>query len=313
MPPAASPRSRAWPAVIVATLASVAAALITWWALDRGLLGDRRFEPAAAATIAAWALAIAVASLRGHVGARVVLGALGLAAVPIQWIAERLGWDPGPLGGARGPAALIIALVCLLTLTGLVRRRLWAFWLACAGAVLGVASGALNLLGSLAAPGLLTWSTTVTIAFASAALAGLLAADVRRAFHEDDRAALWRARDPLIVALRWMILADLVATPTLLIYAWAQPVVPETATPAAVLAFILGLGAILTVARKVIGALLLSLSGVGLVALAAWNVHATLEAPALAIVGYYAIFWVPAGLLSLVAGARLLARLRAAS
>ena len=48
----------------------------------------------------------------------------------------------------------MLAGLCILTIAGFVRRRLWAYWLACADAVAGALSSGLNGIGSLAAPGL---------------------------------------------------------------------------------------------------------------------------------------------------------------
>lgn len=295
----------------IAGLGIVGVGLVTAWALDRAVIGDRAFEPAAAAAIAGWGLLIVVATLRGHVGARIALGALGLAAPPMVWLYERTGWHAGPLGGERGPVALALAGGCVLALVGLVGRRIWAWWLAAAGAALGLATGVLNLIGSLGDPGLRTWSTAVVAGFSTIALAGLIAPDVRRAFDDDPRAAIWRAGDPVIAALRVMIVADLVALPTLLIYAWQQPVIEATATPALALAGLLGVAVVLTVRKRVIGALLLALVGAALGLLAAYNLAAASSraGDVLAITGYYACFWIPAGLLSLRAGLRILGRL----
>jgi len=136
-------------------------------------------------------------------------------------------------------------------------------------------------------------------------VANLSAPAVRESFYgRCESAAIWRSADPLVRILRWALLANLVAIPMLLIYTWVQPVVPATATTAMGLALLLIIGSVLVMARKVAGALLLSLGGLGLLAqtcATAWLAHQA--GPDTFFIGsYYVAFWLPAAALSIACG-----------
>jgi len=100
------------------------------------------------------------------------------------------------------------------------------------------------------------------------------------------------------------------AIPMLLVYTWMQPIVPETANTALPLAIFLGLAIAAATSKKVIGAMALVLGGIALLAETAATVHMARQNPD-PLVGqialYYAVFWLPAGLLSLQCGARMVA------
>lgn len=305
-----TPPARRGLALFAVLLACSLVAGVTVWATGRGVVGVGPTQQAFAAAIVIWGLLIGYATWCRHVGARLLLGSVGLAVPPAMWIADLLGHDVGILAGERGPVAAVFAAVCTLTILGVARRRLWAWWLACAGAVVGALSAGLNGLGSLADPGLATWSTGTVFGGVCLALIGLLSADVRRAFRDGAHTnPVWQASDPVIVALRWTIGANLVALSMLLVYAWTQPVVPETATLALVLAVMLAVSELLAVARKLVGALLLCLTGLGLLCLTGITLALAADADVRYIVYYYAVFWTPAGLLSAWTGARILGRL----
>jgi hypothetical protein len=79
-------------------------------------------------------------------------------------------------------------------------------------------------------------------------------------------------------------------------------VVPATADAAVALAGLLAVAALLSALRKLVGALVLALGGASLLLLTgvtAWMAH---DGAAMDpwIVSYYAVFWVPAGVVSLV-------------
>lgn len=316
MPVPARPRptstspTRRGPALFVVLFACSLVAGVTVWATGRDLAGFGPFQQAFAAAIVIWGLLIGYATWCRHVGARLLLGTVGLAVPPAIFIAEQLGHDAGILAGERGPVSAVFAGVCLLTILGIARHRLWAWWLACAGAVVGGLSSGLNGIGSLANPGLATWATATIFGGVCLALVGLLAGDVRRTFRDGAHTnPVWQTSDPVIVALRWTIGANLVALPMLLVYAWTQPVVPATATPALVLAALLTVSEILAVARKLVGALLLCLTGLALLALTATTLACAPDPEARYIAAYYTVFWTPAGLLSAWTGARILGRI----
>lgn len=290
-------------------LASMLVLGVTLWAVQRGLpltRGQLGFSFA----VVIWGLLVACSLWGGHVGSRLFLGAIGLAVPPGLWLADQCGHDVGVLAGERGPVAAVFAAVCTLTIIGVARKSLWAWWLACAGAVVGLLSTGLNGLGSLANPGFHTWQAGTVFGGVCIALVGLLGRDIRRTFHDGKHTnPVWTAADPVIALLRWTIGANLVALPMLLVYAWTQPVVPATATPALVLAGLLAVSEVLAVARKLAGALLLCLTGFGLLALTATTLALAADADVRHIVYYYAVFWTPAGLLSAWTGGRILGRL----
>lgn len=310
-PPASPPSPPSWLAVAAALLAAFAVVAMTIWSAGRvpaiGL-------PAQifAGVLALWCAALGLLRWWPRVGATLGLGALGLAVFPALELLALAGVRPLPLLNAT-PVGAVFSAGCLLALFGLLRRQLWGWWLACAGAVMGLLSGGLNALDRLPAPSVELWGLTLTFLGAGCALLGLLGPDLRRALREGDHVdPVWRAADPLVAALRWTIGASLLALPMLFVYAWVQPVIPGTAGPAIALAGLLALSLVLVIARKVIGALLLSLAGAALLALLALMAYgaAAHPEPCLSrIVAYYAVFWGPAGLLALRTGALLAARL----
>lgn len=138
----------------------------------------------------------------------------------------------------------------------------------------------------------------------------LLGPRMREAFlARSDADGLWRSSHRLVRSVRWTILTNLIAVPMLLVYAWVQPVVPSTRLAALVLAALLGLGTALAMGRKVVGALLLSVGGLGLLV----QTLATLSLGGRAqlyITSYYTVFWLPAALASLICAALLARPLR---
>jgi hypothetical protein len=116
--------------------------------------------------------------------------------------------------------------------------------------------------------------------------------------------AMWRRREPVVRWLRASLVASFVAAPMLLVYAWMQPLAPQTQTTAVVLAAALAAGATLAVRGKLIGALLLVGAGLGL---AAQTIATCLLASQSQIALYYVVFWAPAALIAIVTGT-LLAR-----
>ncbi|MEO8699614.1 MAG: hypothetical protein ABI867_06200 [Kofleriaceae bacterium] len=223
------------------------------------------------------------------------------------------GWKPIPTQGfASDKFAIVLAAGTMLGVVGLVARRQWARWLALALGAAGIGCGVLNAInywsisqtpyaGDLAwflDMCRVEWVHLVTAAGGALIVTNLVA--TRAAFTAP---ATWNQPDPVVRALRLSMIAAFVAVPMLLVYAWMQPIVPATATTAVVLAAALTVAATLAIRGKVAGALLLVLSGAGL--LAQTIATAVLaEGPQQGVVtGYYAFFWVPAAVLALVTGA----------
>lgn len=95
------------------------------------------------------------------------------------------------------------------------------------------------------------------------------------------------------------MIASFLAVPMLIVYAWMQPLAPQTATTAVTLAAALTTGAVLGVRGKVIGALLLVVAGLGL---AAQTIATVMLAHDLRIAICYVAFWAPGALISIVTG-----------
>ena len=214
--------------------------------------------------------------------------------------------------------AIVVCAALVLTVVGLVRKRVWARWLGLALGAVGALSGGLNAVKFWPATRAIdidhldwsmdvflgTWVLLVTALGGAMIVINLAAPAVRDAFAAKHRDATWTSDHAMIRWLRATLVASFAAVPMLLVYAWLQPVVPATQDTALVLAAVLTLGGVLAVRGKVIGAVLLVLAGAGLLAQTA--VTALAIAPAQReIAGYYAIFWLPAALLALATGVRL--------
>jgi hypothetical protein len=259
---------------------------------------------AALATIAAtWARLrwLGIATTAGMLVAYIVyvLGeAAGMQLVPIQ--------PPDPR------FAVVLSAGTLLGVAGLVARRQWARWLCLALGAAGVGAGGLNMIHTWdlgGTPGLdlelsialyrLEWMYLVTSIGGALIVVNLVAA--RDAFVAGEA---WNRSEPVVRALRATLLASFVAVPMLLVYAWMQPLVAATVPTALAIAGALVVGAVLAVRGRLIGALILVVAGAGLVAQSLATVLLA-EQPRIAL--YYLVFWAPAAVAAIVAGA-LLAR-----
>ena len=207
-------------------------------------------------------------------------------------------------------ATFIMALL-MLNVVGLLRGSFLARWLSLALAGGGIMSSGLNLAPFAAQRGQYTWTLAIGIAGSILILANLLGAKQREHF-ERDASPLWSSQDPLLKSVRWTMMSFMAAIPMLLVYTWMQPIVPETASTALPLAIFLGLSIVASAKRWVIGAVGLVLGGIALIAQAGFTyaLATKLPHPAFADIAlYYALFWVPAGLLALVCGGRMAAPL----
>jgi hypothetical protein len=195
---------------------------------------------------------------------------------------------------------------------GLIFRQFWARWLGLGFAVAGFVSSGLNALSFMAftpartaAYAADTWIHLIGMLWSASLFIALIGGGMHRFFAPaGSKNALWTSRDRMVSTIRWTVLANLVAMPMLLVYAWAQPIIPQTACSALLLAALITVGTALVMWRKVVGALLLVIGGAGL----AVQTITTLKLSAgcdLWVSGYYAIFWAPAAALSLVCGVML--------
>ena len=248
-----------------------------------------------------------VAAWRRHVGLRLTVAAALLAAAA-GFLAARL------FGGADAPLGMLYDERHLTFLTGLTAlgalglafRALWARWLALGLAAAGLLSGLLNSaivwgVQDCGSAGAELWPHFAFSAWSAALLAVLAGPAVRDALlARSKHAEVWGAQHRLMRVLRPTLVASLVAIPMLLVYAWVQPVVAATVPSAFFLAGVLGLGVLLTVARKAVGAVLLSLGGLGLLAQTVATMSLADTALSFGVATYYAAFWAPAALLSIV-------------
>jgi hypothetical protein len=221
-----------------------------------------------------------------------------------SWMLGAWPFEFNPFHDMRHVGFLVIATG--LAALALPFRLVAARWVALGLAVSGIVSGAMNTLTMTAfspqthctAP--VSWTFIVGLLWSATLWMALAGPSMRKAFIGRKAAdAVWGSSHRLVRVVRWTALANLVAIPMLLVYTWAQPVVAQTSCWAFSLAILLGVGTALTLTRKVVGAMLLSLAGVGLLGLS-WATVSMGGCGALWITGYYAVFWIPAGLLSLV-------------
>ena len=214
--------------------------------------------------------------------------------------------------------AVVVGAALVLTVIGLVYRRLWARSLGMALGATSALSGGLNAIAfwqvtRAVDPAHVSWSMDMFLTawvMLVSALGGMLVVlnlatpAVRTAFATRTRDATWTSDHHVVRWLRGMIVTAFAAVPMLLVYAWLQPIVPETQTTALVLAATLTAGGILAVRDKLIGALLLVVAGAGLLAQTAITALDALPGDR-GIAGYYAVFWLPAGVMAIACGIRL--------
>ncbi len=271
------------------------------WATLAQVPGVGVFETCCVVVLLLVTLVSAIAVARGSVATRVAIAAASMTVPAGVRLSELAGHEWPYIAWDHGPVANVAAVGGLLAAIGLLRRWTPARWLAAAAATVSMGGAALNSVPTLAHPDMITWSHLTTVGV-SGLLALLLAgASMREAFGGGSTGALWSSREPVIRALRWTFGTNVAAIPMLLVYAWTQPVVVETADAAVVLAGVLTLAAGLCALRSLLGAIMLAVGGACLLALTvvtAWMAH-DLGPVDPWIVSYYAVFWVPAGVISL--------------
>jgi hypothetical protein len=251
---------------------------------------------------------LAIATWRRAVSVRIAV-AVGLLAIGAgllgTWLLGKWPFVFNPFHDTRH--VLFLLTVTLVTAAALPFRFVWARWIALGLGVGGLLSGGLNAINVLShwhaplstrqAP--FTWLYLIGCGWAGAIALSLAGRQLREAFLErHDPTGLWASQHRVVRMVRWTILGNLVAAPMLLVFAWSQPVVPQTVDTALWLAGLLILGTMLAMARKVAGALLLTVAGLGLFAQTAATY--LLATPAWkSVTLYYAVFWLPGAALSL--------------
>lgn len=267
--------------------ASIAIALVAAWATWRG----------------AGSVLVGIAALL--LGLHVAIIATTLAGVKL------IPFDLFP--DAR--LAVVVGACCALGVYGLVRRRIWGRWLALALGATGAVTGGLNAayfwkVTSAVDPMHVEWSNAMygsawvmlTCALGGLAIVVCLVSPAARDLCARDGA--WTSDARLARMVRPMLVTSFAAAPMLLVYAWLQPIVPETRVTAIILTIALAAGAVVTVRGKLVGAFVLVLAGLGLLVQSAVTLAHAPDAQR-GIAGYYLVFWLPAAVCAIVCGVRL--------
>jgi hypothetical protein len=258
--------------------------------------------------VAAHAVAAVAAVGRASVRARIAIAIsllAGGAGLNVVWLA---GFRPaGLMVSDDWPRAVLGITASAIAATTLARRRIWGRWLALAIAVCALVSTGINLARwAFVADVWKEWVHARVISFSGGAvLAATLAGPaVRDAFLAREGAQLWASPHRLVASVRRAVFANVVAIAMLLVYAWTQPLSPVTAWTAQALAVLLLVAVGLAAARKVVGAILLVIGGLGLAiqtVATVWIAHRSFAATGAVVAYYYVVFWAPAAALSLAA------------
>lgn len=299
-------------AVAAATAVPLLIAFVAWRLAGDSTAWVTPFTAAVSVAIAAASLATVVAVGRDVTWLRAGIPAVLLAALVPFIVACRLAANPMRVAAFPSqPHAIALAAILAVAVCGLCARRLWGRWLGLALGAAAIGSGALNSAAFWPATDAYNhaqpaWSA-VTFESAWAHFVGVVVgmvivvnlATARRGFDGGRAHATWTSDAPVIRGVRWLMMASLMAVPMLLVYAWTQPVVPATRSTALALAALLAVGAIAAVRGRMIGALLLTLGGAGLIAQTVATYLGAEGALATRTATYYAVFWLPAGLIAL--------------
>jgi hypothetical protein len=295
-------------AAIVPVVAAVAATFFAW---QSGAPWFGTSERVMSVIAVVGTMASAAAIFWDDLRVRIAVTCVLLLGAPALRIAELLGHSYPYIMWDHGLVASIVSIVVLVAVVGLISKREWARWVALGGSLAGLGGSVLNGIGSLADPGVYAWAHACAGAGCGSLVLLLAGPSMRDAFEGTDASqSLWRSHDRVIVALRWTLISTLVSAPMLVVYAATQAIVPGTAGFAWVLAGVQVGATVLCLLRKVIGALLLSLAGAALLVFTVFGLVSaganSTEPGNLQIMGYYAVFWAPAGVASVIASAALL-------
>ncbi len=294
--------------LLLALLGSVLAAYTAWL----GNAESGTFELVCTGIIGLGAIGSVLASATGSLRwQRAIAGSLFLvmASIILSNLLDLQLLSINPFPDPRYASFLVGLLV--LVVAGLNRGWFVARWLALALAGGGILSSGLNLAPFALLACDYTWQLGIGLSGSVLILSNLLGSQQREHF-EQHAAPLWASPDPLLRSIRWTVLAFMAAIPLLLVYAWMQPIVPETAAYALPLALFLSIAIGLSVAGRVVGAIGLVIGGISLLLQAGFTIvlaRDSLDPVHADIALYYATFWVPAGLTALYCGARMSAPL----
>jgi hypothetical protein len=197
--------------------------------------------------------------------------------------------------------AALLACAGLAAAIGLVFRMLWARWIALAFGAAGIACGVCGLLDDarLGVRGEPAWLHALLLVGGATVWSQLRHPSVRELVGRNDD-EIWSSPAPAVRLSRAAAIAGLPAAAMLVLYGLADPIVPGAAVPALVLAPVIAIGSALVIARKAVGVLILGAAGLALVALAV-AVLASCPGSRDEVAAYFALFWLPAGLLGLAA------------
>ncbi len=224
-------------------------------------------------------------------GETTVVGMRAVGFWPFQW---------DGFGDSR--YAAFIALVGAVTTIGVARSTLWARWVAMAFAVAAMGCGSLNAVWAFSGRDEWAWMPIVSVLSGATLWLGLAHPAIRQRFGRGAKEGLWSSTDSLVRIVRVAAIGNILAVPMLLVYGASQPLTPETQLSAFLLAPVLALGSALVIARKVAGVLVLGVGGLLLGAQTFATLHVcSAAAGTVNVAGYYAAFWIPAGLLGVAA------------
>ena len=214
----------------------------------------------------------------------------------------------------------LLAAACGVAIVGVTRRAPWGRWLVLALGFGGIMTSGMNVaygvsyaISKHSMTGVLAWQRTSLI-LGAGSLAFLLLARGRtmreafgRPFTPSEPTTIWSASHPLVGAVRVALIAGFAASATSILYGLGQPVVPETATSALVLAGVFLFAALLTLARKTAGVLLIVVTGLGFLAQACAT-YSLASDDAKGSAAFFGVLWLSAAMTALSCGARLLKR-----
>lgn len=261
-------------------------------------------------------IAMSVAGLMtGNVRVRVKLlaGMLGAVAVLTGARAANVDWVGDDPWNNRIYAG-VLACSCFVATAGTLRRAPWSRWMALALGLSGVACGAMNLRRALVyfvswkhdVQPLWLWShfllTTGALAIVLLAAGTAMKNAFGKPFVATEPDTIWSAAHPLVGAVRIALIAGFAAGATSVLYALGQPTARQTIVPALFLAAMFLFSALLTLARKTAGVLLLVVTGLGFLAQATATYALAVDRD---IALYYGVFWLAAALAAAHAGYRL--------
>jgi hypothetical protein len=277
------------------------------------------FVVAISAAVAAGFVVLLTAILCSRPMLAIAVASMTLAANAIFIAATVLGYNPLPVAPyGKAGYAVTLCVVSVIGIVGLWQRKLWSRWMCMGLAAAGIVGGAMNAANFWQASSAINtdypqwsiqmmqseWAYLVSIA------GGLLIwLSLWFSGSKFTKPGVWSSQATWVGWLRVGMVAAFTAVPLLLVYVSMQPLVPWTTWSASVLAGSFVIANTLLHRSKSAGALLLALCGLGLIA---QTVVTLAYASDMRIAMYYAVIWLPAALLSAIAGIHVVMKMRAA-